>query len=246
MQQTKTKPYNMLYSSSSQPNTFSAKQGSIEQIKVVIADDHPLAREGIIAMLASYKEICIAGEAANGKQLIELVKRIHPDVVLTDLRMPEMDGIQTIRDIKYMDETVRCILLSQYDNDHIIVEAFQAGAMGYVVKTASKEEVFEAICCVYAFDYYYCRAISSKIRRILSDKSPTGFKPSAQSLSERDREIIYLLCEGKSNHQIGDILCISPRTVEGAKSKIMEKTNTTSTAGIIVYAIQNRLYRIYD
>lgn len=230
----------------SSPGVPLSRQTTTEQIRLVIADDHPLAREGLLSMLSTYEEVCVVGEASNGKQLTELVKTQKPDVVLTDLKMPHMDGIQAIREIKGSNETTRCLLVSQYGNDSIIVEAFQAGAMGYLVKTASKEEIFEAVSCVYGFGYYYSQIISLKLRRIISGQGPLSFMPGVLSLTKRDRDIIYLLCEGKSNREIGEILCISHRTVEGIKSKIMEKTGTDSTAGIIIYAIQNGLYRTFD
>ena len=215
------------------------------QIRVLIADDHDVYRDGLQLLLSREPEILVVGEAENGKKLLELLVRTKPHVVLTDLRMPVMDGVTAIGLINRDHPAVRSIALSTFDSEHLIVEALEAGALGYIIKNAQKGEIIDAIKTIYAGHPYYCKSTSARLVKMISTSNfnPYTIKEHLQ-FTEKDKEIIKLICEDKSNKEIGETLFMSTRTVEGLRSKILDKMKVKTAAGIAIYAIKNALYRI--
>ncbi|MEP6748449.1 MAG: response regulator transcription factor [Bacteroidota bacterium] len=215
------------------------------KIKVIIADDHGIYLEGLRTLLKREAEIELVGEASNGRELIDKTRQLEPDVILTDLIMPEMDGIQAIKEIVESGLPVKCIAISTYDTDLLIVEALEAGAKGYIVKNADKGEIIEAIKTVYEGYYYYCKTTTSKLVRKISRSKFNPYKKINRDLfSEQEKEIIVLICQEKISDEIGSILSMSPRTVERIRSKILEKANVKTTIGLVIYAIKNGIYFI--
>ncbi len=218
-----------------------------ERIRVVIADDHPIYRDGLAFIINADARMAVVGEADNGRQLLQLVKQYQPDVVLSDIKMPDIDGIRAVREITGMSLNTRCILISQYDNDRFIMDAIEAGAIGYLIKKASKDEIIEAIQTVFAFRQYFCRFASAKLAKLISRSIYHLVPyPSTPTFSEKEKEIISLLCEEKSSEEIGKIVFMSARTVEGHKTKIMKKTGAKTTVGIVVYAIRHGLFNVEE
>ena len=216
-----------------------------DKIRIVIADDHPVFREGLAMIVRSNTNMAVIAEAGSGSQLVQLVKTYKPDVVLSDIKMPDMEGIEAIRLIMAMDLPTRCILLSHYDNDHLILEALAAGAYGYLVKKASPKEIFDAIEAVAGGRQYFCRFASSKLNRLFSRSIyHLVAEDSSPVFSATEKQVISLLCEEKSSDDIGKMLFMSRRTVEGHKAKIMAKIGTKTTVGVVVYAIKNGLYQL--
>ncbi len=216
-----------------------------KQIRVVIADDHDIYRDGLQLLLKKDREINVVGEAENGHALLELVARHDPHVVITDLRMPVMDGVNAISEINKKHPAVRSIALSTFDSEHLIVDALEAGAVGYIIKNAQKGEIMEAIKTVFDGHPYYCKSTSVRLVKMISDSPFNPYKiKESQQFTDKEKEIIKLICEEKSNKEIGEALFMSSRTVEGLRSKILEKMNVKSAAGIAIYAIKNGLFRI--
>lgn len=216
------------------------------KIRLVIADDHPVVREGLATLLVeSHSGIEIVGQANSGRQLIQVVKTVRPDVVLTDIKMPGCTGIEAVSEIKKLDETIRCIVLSQYDNEQLIMDAVRAGALGFLIKTAHKREIIEAILSVYEFRPYYCYFSATKLNRLTAGNINNDNSQNP-SLTEKELEIIKLICEEKSSREIGAQLFLSSRTVEGHKARIMAKTGAKTTVGIVVYAILHGIYKLPD
>jgi len=214
------------------------------KIKVIIADDHDLYRDGLKMLLDRNNEIEVIGEAANGKQLIELVKQNQPDVVLTDLIMPGVDGVAAIKEM-YKDGFTRIIALSTFDTEHLVVEALQAGALGYILKNAQKGEIVEAIKTVNEYRHYYCKSTTSRMLRLVThNKFNPNTKENLDLFSEKEKEIIRLICEEKSSEEIGRILFMSKRTVDGIRAKILGKMNVKTVAGVAIYAIKNGIYHV--
>jgi DNA-binding NarL/FixJ family response regulator len=212
------------------------------KIKVIIADDHELYRDGLRMLLQKDDEIEVIGEAANGKQLIELVHANSPDVVLTDLIMPGVDGVTAIKEI-YKTGFTRIITLSTFDTEHLIVEALEAGALGYILKNAQKGEIIEAIKTINDFNPYYCKSTSSRMVRLISKSKFNPYtKENLDLFSEKEKEIIRLICEEKSSEEIGRILFMSKRTVDGLRARILSKMNVKTVAGVAIYAIKNSIY----
>jgi two-component system, NarL family, response regulator NreC len=209
-------------------------------IKLVIADDHEIFRDGFKLMLTKYPEIFLAGEAENGKQLVELVQKIKPDVVITDIKMPMMDGIEATKKIIELLPNTGIIGLSMFDEDDLIVDMLEAGAKGFLIKNAGKEQIIEAIKTVYNNDPYYCKSTSHKLTNMIAKSKFNPYKITPKvTFNEREKEIITLICKEFANKEIADKLFLSVRTVEGHRLKILEKMNVKNTVGLVVYAIKN-------
>ncbi|MBY0482694.1 MAG: response regulator transcription factor, partial [Chitinophagaceae bacterium] len=208
-------------------------------IRVIIADDHDIYRDGLQLLLSKNPEIQIVGEADNGEKLVLMAKLHKPDVILTDLRMPLMDGIKAIKEINNFDSTIRMIALSSFDSEQMIVDALEAGALGYIVKNAQKGEIFEAIKTVYTFLPYYCKTTSIRLVKLISQSKFDPHKNQKKDiLSQKEKEMIRLICEEKTSKEIGKTLFMSVRTVESWRRKISEKINAKTAVGITLFAIR--------
>lgn len=216
-------------------------------IKVIIADDHEVYRDGLRLMLSKVPDITIIEEAANGLQLLNSVKEQRPDIVLTDIVMPVMDGIAAAKKIAALCPGTGIIALSMFDEEHYIADMLEAGALGYLLKNADKSEIVEAIKTVYTHSPYYCKHTSAKLTRIIS-KSRFNPYTNKQVLffTDKEKEVIQLICAEYTNKEIGQMLYLSTRTVEGYRARIQEKMNVKSTAGIVVFAIKTGLYKFSD
>lgn len=214
-------------------------------IKLLIADDHEIFRDGFKVMLSKYPDIILVGEAENGKELIELANELKPDVVITDIKMPIMDGIEATRKIAEKFPQMGIIGLSMFDEDDLIIDMLEAGAKGYLIKNAGKEQIIEAIKTVYNNDPYYCKTTSNKLTQMIAASRFNPYKKTTKpEFSKREQEIIGLICQEFSNKEISDKLFLSIRTVEGHRLKILEKMGVKNTVGLVVYAIKNNLSEI--
>jgi len=214
-------------------------------IKLVLADDHEIYRDGLKIMLRKQAGIEVVGEAANGKELIALTQRLNPDIILTDIVMPVMDGIEATRQLKRQYPSINIIALSMFDQDNLIIEMLESGAKGYLLKNADKAEIIEAIKSVFRDVPYYCRSTSVKLARMIAHSKFNPYNPAERpSFSDKEVEIIRLICREYTNKEIGQQLFLSARTVEGYRVKILEKMQVKSTAGIVIYAIRNGMFRL--
>jgi DNA-binding NarL/FixJ family response regulator len=214
-------------------------------IKIVMADDHEIFRDGFKLMFTKQPDMILAGEAENGRELIELVRQHRPEVVITDIKMPVMDGIEATKKIMEEFPDTGVIGLSMFDEDDLIIDMLEAGAKGYLLKNAGKEQIKEAIRTVYAGDPYYCKTTSNKLTQMIAKSrfNPYTKKPKVE-FSEREKEIIGLISKEFSNKEIAEKLFLSHRTVEGHRLKIMEKMDVKNTVGLVVYAIKNNLLKL--
>ena len=216
---------------------------TLPDIKIIIADDHEIFRDGLTLMLSKHPEIIILGEAANGKELINLANTLLPDVILTDIKMPLTDGIEATKKITASNPGIGIIGLSMFDEDDLIIDMLEAGAKGYLLKNSDKTEILDAIHTVHNHNNFYCRNTSSKlISMIAASKYNPYTKKEKVIFSSREKDIINLICKEFTNKEIGEKLFLSPRTVEGHRVNIMEKMEVKNTVGLVVYAIRNNLY----
>jgi DNA-binding NarL/FixJ family response regulator len=215
-------------------------------IRLLVADDHEMLREGFHTMLKKYPEIELIGEARNGEELVDLTGKLHPDVIITDIKMPRLDGIDATRMITKKFPACRIIAFTMFDEEVLIVDMLEAGARGYLVKTAAKEEIIEAIHTVMENKTYYCRETTSRLANLIA-KSQFDLKKgiSRSIFTERETVIIRMICEGLSNKEIASGLQLSMRTVEGHRERILEKMDVKNTAGIVVFAIRAGIYSIH-
>ena len=212
-------------------------------IKIVIADDHEIFRDGLKLMLQRQTDIIVAGEAADGKELIELVKHTLPDVIITDVKMPQLDGVAATKYLTEHYPSIGIIALTMFDEEDLIVDMLEAGAKGYLLKNADKTEIIEAVHTVANNEPHYCRLTSQKLAGMVAKSKFNWYlKKEKPEFNEREQEIILYICEGLTNKEIGEKIFLSVRTVEGLRLKIIEKMNVKNTAGIIVYAIREHLY----
>jgi DNA-binding NarL/FixJ family response regulator len=212
-------------------------------IKLIIADDHEIFRDGLRLMLQKQPEINLLAEAEDGKELIELVKHLQPDVVITDIKMPRMDGTAAAKHISEHYPAIGIIALTMFDEDDLIVDMLEAGAKGYLLKNADKHEMIEAVKSVYHNEPYYCKHTSHKLAQMVARSKFNPFKQNQKpEFNEREKEIITYICDGLTNKEIANKVFLSVRTIEGLRMKLLEKMNVKNTAGIIIYAIKNDLY----
>lgn len=215
---------------------------SKNKIKVIIADDHNLYRAGLKALLEDCEKIQLLAEASNGEDVIQLTKQFKPDVVVTDLIMSGIDGVDAIREISAATKA-RVLALSTFDSEHLITKALEAGAKGYVVKNAQDGEIIEAIKKLYNFRPYYCSSTQLRLARMIGKSQ---FNPYTNTIKERfsdkEKKVIHLICEERSSEEIGQILHMSKRTVDGMRMRIMRKMDVKTTAGLTIYAIKNFLF----
>jgi DNA-binding NarL/FixJ family response regulator len=218
-----------------------------KKIKVIIADDHDLFRDGLRMLLENDYEIEVCAEASNGEQLVQLANQYRPDVILTDLVMPIMTGVQAIKEIysKQTKEEVKVVAISTFDSDHLIVEALEEGAIGYVIKNAQRGEVINAIKTTYNSTPYYCQSTTPRLVRLLSVSHFNPYSAKIQPLfSKIETELIRLIIEEKSTDEICATLYLSKRTVERLRAGILDKMNVKTPAGVAIYAVKTSLYVI--
>lgn len=211
---------------------------------MVMADDHEIFRDGFELILSRDPQISLLAQAANGKELIDKVSELLPDVVVTDIKMPLMDGIEATRILASRFPAMGVIGLSMHDEDDLILEMLEAGAKGYLLKNADKDEVLEAIHVVAKGDPYYCRSTNSKLARLIAKSRFHSFdRPLRPEFSEKELEIIQLVCQELTTKEIGEKLFLSARTVEGYRQKILDKMQVKNTVGLVIFAIQHGYFQ---
>lgn len=212
-------------------------------INIVIADDHEIFRDGIEQVFASNPNITVMDTAANGMELLKKIEQHQPDIVLSDIKMPVLDGIETCKKIIENHPDIQVIGLSMFDDETSIVDMLEAGARGYLIKNADKSEIIDAIYTVFEGDPYYCKHTSFTLAKMISS---SRFNPNKKKkkieFTVREKEVIALICKQLTNKEIAEALFISPRTVEGHRLKIQEKIEVRNSIGIAVYAIKNGLF----
>lgn len=213
----------------------------MKKIKLAVVDDQLLFRRGIISLIREFEEIDVVIEAGNGKELIEAIKKRKPHIVLLDLQMPVMDGIETTAYLSEKYPDIKILILTMHDDDEFILHLIEKGANGFLLKNNSIDIVIDAIYSIVDNGYYFNDRISkTMIKGLVRSKK---IKPVFQSvsLSDREIEVIMLICKEYTNKEISERLCISIRTVENHRDKILEKTGARNTAGIVMFALKNNL-----
>ena len=208
-------------------------------IKVAIADDHTLFRTGVKMSLSARKDIQMVAEAENGMQMLNLLKHIHPDVVLLDIQMPIMDGLSTLPEIKKLYPDIKVIMLSMHNDHSMISRMMEIGANSYLTKESGADKIYEAVKAVYENEFFFNELTNKALLSGLRNKTYSDSnKPADVQLSEKEITILKLMCDEKSTKEIADIVDLSPRTVEAIRDKLKTKTGTKSMAGLVMYAVK--------
>jgi NarL family two-component system response regulator LiaR len=208
-------------------------------LKVLIAEDHPITRQGIRKLLDDESKFTVIGEAGDGEEAVQMVEELKPDVVIMDVAMPKLNGIEATRQIKLVRPATAVLILSAYDDDEYVFGLLEAGAAGYLLKTASGDELTRAIHAVYkgepVLDPLITRKVINRFR--FPDKMPKAARP-AEHLSDREIDIIRLAANGMSNKEIADELHLSRRTVEGNLRSIFNKLGVGSRTEAVLYGLR--------
>jgi two-component system response regulator NreC len=214
----------------------------MRKIKVLVVDDHRLVRDGIRALLALAADIEVVGEAANGKEALQKVKRLSPDVVLMDLAMPLMGGLEATRRIRKQFAGTKVLAVTQYDDSEYVIPVIEAGARGFISKMAAFSELASAIQAVYNGESFLTPSAAAALVEEYQQKTPSLLEGDPyQQLSDREREVLKLVVEGYTARQIADMLVLSPKTVEWYKNSLMKKLNLHNKADLIKYALRKRI-----
>ncbi len=212
------------------------------KIRILIADDHPVLRRGLKALIEEEPDMEVVGEAGNGLEAVQLAERLRPDVVIMDISMPELDGLEATRRIRERSPSTYILILTVHAHERYLFPVLKAGASGYVRKTAADEELIEAIRVVARGDVFL---YPSATRMLLDDylaQVRAGYeKDSYETLSDREREILRLLAEGYTNTEIAQKLNLSVKTVETYRARIMEKLHLRTRAELVRYALRKGL-----
>lgn len=208
-------------------------------IKVAIADDHALFRAGVKTALSSKKDVELIAEADNGMQLLHLLRHIEPDVILLDIQMPIMDGIQTLPEIRKIRPEAKVIILSMHNDHSMISKLMEIGANSYLTKNSDSETIYQAIKTCYEQEFFFNELTNKALLTGLRTKRSDGIHHQEVDLSEKEMRVLKLMCEEKTTKEIADIVEISPRTVEAIRDKLKTKTGAKSMAGLVMYAVKN-------
>ena len=210
--------------------------------KLIIAEDHTILRAGLRALLSSREDIEVIGEAGDGREAIRIADQLVPDLLLIDLSMPKLNGIEAIKEIKKKHPKIKILVLTVHKGDEYIIASLEAGADGYILKDASQNELLLAMDYIMNDKLFLSPSISDKIvTGYLLNKSQNKPKSSLDNLTNREREILKLIAEGLTNKKIADHLFISLKTVEKHRANLMQKLNLRNTASITAFAIEKGL-----
>jgi len=214
-------------------------------ITVLIADDHAVVRDGLRSMMEVQGDIKVIGDASDGREAVDKVEQLCPDVAIVDIAMPELNGIDATRKILHVCPSTRVIILSMYSSTEHIVRALRAGALGYVLKESAGIEVVHAIRVVYEGHRYLSEKIlDSVIDDYLQRRDTVGADSPLARLSLREREILQLVVEGKSSVEAAKVIGLSPKTVETHRSRLMKKLEVADVVGLIKFGVQHGLIPI--
>lgn len=208
-------------------------------IKVAIADDHALFRAGVKTALSAKKDVELIAEADNGMQLLNLLKHIEPDVILLDIQMPIMDGIQTLPEIRKIRPEAKVIVLSMHNDHSMISKLMEIGANSYLTKNSDSETIYQAIRTCFEQEFFFNELTNKALLTGLRTKRNDVAGVQDVNLSDKEMRVLKLMCEEKTTKEIADIVEISPRTVEAIRDKLKTKTGAKSMAGLVMYAVKN-------
>lgn len=218
---------------------MTAKGKQMGKIRILLAEDHTIVRQGIAALLKTQSDMEVVGEAANGLEAIDLAGTLNPDLILMDIGMRHLNGLEATREIKKLFPSIKILVLTMHDNEEWIFQILRAGASGYLIKDSAMTDLASALRAIHQGDSYLSPSISKKVIHEYIRKAELGEKKNMEDLlSLREKEILQLIAEGNSVPQISALLCISKKTVEAHKTHIMEKLNIHDKVGLIKYAIR--------
>lgn len=215
-------------------------------IRVVLADDHHIVRQGLRALLEREKDMALIGEAADGLQAVDLAESLEPDVLVVDLMMPGLNGLEAARQIRARAPHTRIVILSMYDDPGYVQQALAAGVLGYVLKDSVAEELVDAIRRAVSGERYLSARASEGVEHAFHDGIAGSPKARYESLTPRERQVMHLAVEGLSSKEIAERLSISPRTVETHRAHILRKLQVKNQSELVRYALRQGIVPLDD
>ena len=217
----------------------------MQKIRVLVVDDHTIVRDGICSLLGLTPDIEVVGEAANGKEALEVLRKLMPDVVLMDLAMPVMGGLEATRQIAKEFPRIKVLALTQYDDREYVFPIIEAGACGFISKMAASSELTSSIRSVYHGDSFLSPSVAKLlVENYQQEASTVRSRDPYEQLTDREREILKLLAEGYATREIANMLTVSPKTVEGHKTSLMAKLDIHSRTDLVKYALRKGIITI--
>lgn len=213
-------------------------------VKICIVDDHEIFRDGLKFIISQIPDYKVVGEASNGKIFLEMLEYIDPDIVLMDISMPEMDGIQAAELALKKYTHLKIITLSSYGDDLYYYKMVKAGVAGFVQKKSGKDELEKAINTVMDGENYFPPQLLQKIIIKIGQDGPDSLSNPELNLSKREMEILKLICQGHSNNEIAEMLFISPKTVDNHRTNLLSKTSSRNAASLVMFAIKHHLIEL--
>jgi two-component system, NarL family, response regulator NreC len=214
-------------------------------VAILVVDDHPIVRQGLRHLLEAEPEFKVVGEAEDGIEALRLVERLRPDILVLDMMMPSLNGLEVLRQIKNLSPSTRAIILSMQSADTYVLEALKNGAVGYVLKETGPSELVNAVHEVVQGNQYLSAKLSNRLKssgQMLMDTPSDAY----ETLTAREREILQMTAEGLTSHEVGEKLAISPRTIEVHRGNLMNKLGIHSQAELIRFAIKRGIIQMDD
>jgi len=224
--------------------SFNIPTTSTKKISILLADDHALVRQGLRVLLEGDPGLTVIGEAGNGPEALDMVNRLKPDVVLLDLMMPELNGLEVARQLNHQHSQTKVIILSMYDDEGFVLEALGNGASGYVLKDSNSADLMLAVREVCAGRHYLSPPLSDRAIAAYQQIARSGIPDSYETLTTREREVLQLTAEGHTNSDIATKLGISVRTAETHRSRLLYKLGLHSQAELIRYALRRGIIQL--
>lgn len=212
----------------------------MSKIKIAIADDYKIFREGLKVGLSADDSLEVMLEADNGEELLKGLENNSPDVIIMDLKMPIMDGMEATKEVRKKFPSIKVLVVSMYEDDKFIIHLMENGANGYLLKNAEPDEIRRSIYSVYENGYYFNDLVNKALLKKLVLKN--NLKPSFNQnidLTEREQEVLKMICEEKTAAEIAKEIFLSPRSVEGIRQRLIEKIGVRNTAGLVMFAVKN-------
>jgi len=216
----------------------------MQKIRVMVVDDHTIVRDGICALLALAGDIEVVGEAANGNEAIEMVKELEPNVVLMDIAMPIMGGLEATRRICKEFPRTRVLILTQYDDKEYVFPVIEAGASGFISKAAASSELASGIRSIYQGDSYLSPSVAKLLVEDYQHEVGRAGHDTYEQLTNRERDVLKLVVEGYTTQEIANMLIVSPKTIEGHRTNLMAKLGIHNRTELIKYAIRKGIITI--
>ena len=215
----------------------------MESLRILVADDHDIVRQGLRSLLESQPGWVVCGEASNGREAVELTGTLKPEIVIADITMPNMTGLEATRQILKANPKIQVIILTMHESQELLREVLDAGARGYVLKTDKGRELISAVEAVRHHNAFFTSKVADMVLLgyLETDRAVPKQTPRPQTLTPREREVVHLLADGKSNKEVATALKISVKTAEAHRINIMRKLNAHSVVELVKYAMRNNM-----